>query len=152
MSHHQLRRGGPLVDHLGDALGLGLDLRDLFIGDFTALWLGDAAGAAVDFVVRGNQSRSDVDLLQCCAEVAAAVDDQVTRAVLWRSVDDLTDLPALAADYFERRDELGERGIHLVDEIAVSTDELRSMAVTTMSDDPGWDDITHLFDVCPDCD
>ncbi len=135
------------IDHLGDALGIGLDLTDMFDGPFCALWLGDDIGTVLDFVVLTDERGRDVDRLVLYAAVGASVDPCITRAVLWHTVDDITDVPDLAAQFFSRRDRLELSWVDLVDEIAVADEELRSLAVTTLSDEAGWDDVTHLLDV-----
>ncbi len=54
----------------------------------------------------------------------------------------MTDGPNLSADYFDHRDTVEEAGALLVDEIVIGDDELRSMAITTFSDETGWDDVS----------
>lgn len=67
-------------------------------------------------------------------------------------VDTLADALGIGLDLVETFGLLGDfcahAGVILIDEIAVSDDELRSIAVTTFTDEPGWDDVTdRLFPV-----
>lgn len=135
------------VDTLGDALGIGLELKELFGGDdLCALWLGRADGSLVDFVVLTEERGGDDDRLTWYAEASAHADADVCRAVVWRTVDDIADVPGLALAFFDRRDRLESAGVTLVDEIAVADDEFRSLAVATLCDEAGWDDVTLLLD------
>lgn len=134
------------VVNLHDALAIGLDLQELFGPQpLCALWLGDDTGAVLDFVLLTEHRGRDVDHLVWYASVTAHIDHGIERAVLWRTVDDITDVPELARQFFHRRDRLEADGLTLVDEIALSDEELRSLAVTTLSDEPDWDDVTHLL-------
>ncbi len=128
---------------LGDAFVVGLDLVELFgeDTDFCAVWLGTDDGTMRDFVICTEDSGRDVDHLVRYAAVGARLLD-APRAVLWRSADDLTDGPALSASFFDHRDLLEEADAQLVDEIVLGGDELRSLAITTFSDEPGWDDVS----------
>lgn len=131
------------VRTMGDALGIGLELTEIFAmgGDVCAVWLGAEDGSTRDFIVCNEHRGRDVDqLVQYAAVGARALD--VSRVVLWRSDDDLTDGPELAATFFDHRDLLEEAGAVLVDEIVLGDDEVRSMAVTTFTDEPGWDDVS----------
>lgn len=132
------------VDTLADALGIGLDLLDLFgpDGDFCAMWLGDDVGRLRDFVVFTDHRGRDVDRL---VTYASAVSQPLgaDRVVLWRTAEDLTDAPTLATAYFDRRERLENAGVELIDEIIIGTDELRSTAITTFTDAPGWDDVSE---------
>lgn len=131
---------------LSDALSIGLDLLDLFAADdCCGLWLGDDAGAMRDFVVCTADRGRDIDPLVRYALVAASLTDS-SRALVWRTVDDLADGPGLASGYFERRERFADHGVLLVDEIALGDDDLRSLAITTFTDEPGWDDVSARLD------
>lgn len=135
---------GPLeVRTLQDAFSIGLDLTDLFgpDGDFCAVWLGDDDGTMRDFVVCTEDRGRDVDRLVRYAAVGSRL-LAAERAVLWHTAHDLGDAPALAADFFDHGDLLAAAGATLIDEIALGADELRSLAITTFTDPPGWDDVT----------
>lgn len=144
--------GALYIHTLSDALGIGLDLLDLFAadGDCCAVWLGDAAGALRDFVICTEDRGRDCDRLVRYAMLSATLLDDVTQAVLWRTADDLGDAPALALRFFDHRDELGSIGVDLVDEIALGDDELRSVAITSFVDPPGWDDVSAGLTCSPD--
>ncbi len=132
---------------LADALDIGLDLADLFGGDpFCAVWLGDADGVALDFVICTVDSGRDVDHLARYAGIGATLIG-AERVVLWTSDDDLTDGPRLADAYFAHRDMLDDAGAQLVDEIVIGDDEFRSMAITTFTDEPGWDDMSDRIEL-----
>ena len=151
---------GPDVDTLdvftlADALGLGLAMAERFggeRGEFCALWLGDDVGRMLDFVVCTDEGDRDVETLVPCAVIGASLLG-ATRVLLWRTDDDLTDGPRLADDYFRHRDLIAEAEIDagtkavLVDEIVIGDDELRSMAITTFTDEPGWDDVSDRLTV-----
>lgn len=128
---------------LSDALCLGLDLLDLFGADhdLCAVWLGDADGRTRDFVLCTEDRHRDAErmLRYACVAVGAV---GAARVVLWRTTGDLHDAPALAGDYFVHADEVEQTGATLVDEIVLGRDELRSLAVTTFTDEPGWDDVS----------
>ena len=132
------------MDTLADALGVGLELLELFVpdGDCCAIWLGGDDGTTRDFVVCTDEASPDAERLVRYAMVGAALLDDVSQAVLWRTVDDITDGWQLTDDFFDHRADLASIGVSLVDEIALGDDELRSLAVTTFSDPPGWDDVT----------
>lgn len=129
------------VHTLADALGIGLGIAEEFGDDFCAAWLGDEDGVGLDFVVCTGEADPDIDQLAPYVAIAASI-VEATQVVLWTSDDDLTDGPRLADGYFLRRDLLSESGVTLVDEIVIGDDELRSMAITTFTDDPGWDDVS----------
>lgn len=133
---------------LGDAFIIGLDLVDLFGGDvdFCAVWLGGDDGSMRDFVICTEDCGRDVDHLVRYAAVGARLLD-APRAVLWRTADDLTDGPTLSASFFAHRDLLEEADAHLVDEIVLGGDELRSLAITTFTDPPGWDDVSDRIEL-----
>ena len=133
---------------LADALTTGLDLVDVFgrDGDFCAAWLGDDNGATIDFVVFTEESGLDVEHLVRYGAIGAGVLG-ARRVVVWCSDDDLTDGPRLADAYFRHRDTIEEAGATLVDEIVLGGEELRSMAVTTFTDEPGWDDVSERVEV-----
>ena len=138
------------MDTLADALGVGLELLDLFAhdGECCAIWLGGDDGTTRDFVVCADDDTPDPDRLVRHAMVGAALIDDVSQAVLWRTVDDVSDGWQLTDDFFDHRADLASIGVSLLDEIALGDDELRSLAVTTFSDPPGWDDVTdRLFEV-----
>ena len=137
--------GALCVRTLGDALGIGLELLDLFAdeGGCCAVWLGDADGHELDFVLCTDDRGRDVDRLLRYAALGAAVIDDVASAVLWRTVDDITDGWTLTEDFFAHRNHLAAYGLPLVDEIALCGEELRSLAVTSFSDREGWDDVTE---------
>ena len=138
--------GALRIRTLRDALGIGLDLLDLFGhgGDCCAIWLGSADASMRDFVICHEDRGRDADGLVRYGTISATVLEGVTRAVVWRTVDDLTDAPALSAAFFEHQSELASVGVTLVDEIALCDDELRSLAVTSFADGEGWDDVTAL--------
>lgn len=134
---------------LADALGLGLAMAERFggeRGEFCALWLGDDVGRMLDFVVCTDEGDRYVETLVPCAVIGASLLG-ATRVLLWRTDDDLTDGPRLADDYFLHRDLIAEAGAVLVDEIVIGDDELRSMAITTFTDEPGWDDVSDRLTV-----
>ncbi len=139
------------VHTLADALCIGLDLVDVFgrAGDFCAVWLGTDDGAMCDFVICSEDRGRDVDHLVRYAAIGARLVD-APRAVLWRSADDLTDGPGLSSSFFDHRDLLEEAGAQLVDEIVLGGDELRSLAITTFSDQPGWDDVSDRIPLAGD--
>lgn len=132
-----------VVDTLAAALGVGLDLVDVFgpEGDFCAVWLGDPDSGLRDFVIFTEHRGRDVDRLVTYAS-AVAEPLGADRVVLWRTADDLTDAPALASAYFDRRARLEDAGVELIDEIVIADDEFRSTAITTFTDAPGWDDVS----------
>ncbi|WP_436793867.1 hypothetical protein [Actinospongicola halichondriae] len=136
------------VSTLADAFCIGLDLVDLFgrTGDFCAVWLGTADGTMHDFVVCTEDRGCDVDHLVRYAAVSARL-LQVERAVLWRTDDDLCDGPGLSLEFFDHQEVLSDAGAELVDEIVLGGDELRSMAISTFSDAPGWDDVSDRIAV-----
>lgn len=132
---------------LADAFTIGLDLVDVFSreGDFCAAWLGDDHGATVDFVVLTEEYGDDLDALVRYAAIGAKL-LAAHRVVVWTSDDDLTDGPRLADAYFHHRDTIEDAGATLVDEIVLGGDELRSMAITTFTDEPGWDDVSDRIE------
>jgi hypothetical protein len=131
---------------LADALSIGLEIAEEFGDDFSAVWLGDDDGLGIDFVVCAHEAAPDVDHLARYAAIGAPL-LEASRVVLWTSDDDLTDGPRLADDYFLHRDMLSDAGATLVDEIVIGDEELRSMAITTFTDEPGWDDVSHRIDL-----
>ncbi len=134
---------------LADALGLGLGMAEEFggaRGEFCAVWLGDDSGRMLDFVVCTDDAERDVDDLARYAGIGASLLG-AERVVLWTTDDDLTDGPRLADDYFLHRDLIADAGAVLVDEIVIGDDELRSMAITTFTDEPGWDDVSDRLTV-----
>lgn len=133
---------------LADAFTIGLDLVDVFGrgGDFCAAWLGDDDGTTIDFVVLTDEYGDDLDALVRYAAIGAKL-LAARRVVVWTSDDDLTDGPRLADAYFHHRDTIEDAGAALVDEIVLGGDELRSMAITTFTDEPGWDDVSDRIDV-----
>ena len=135
---------------LADALGHGLGMAEAFggppDGDFCAVWLGDGAGRTLDLVICTDEAERDVDDLVGYAGIGASFLG-AERVVLWTTDDDLTDGPRLADDYFRHRDLLADAGAVLVDEIVIGDDELRSMAITTFTDEPGWDDVSARLEV-----
>jgi hypothetical protein len=138
-------RSDALCIHtLGDALGIGMELLELFRldGDCCAVWLGSADGSMRDFVICNEDRGRDADRLLRYAACTASVLGDVSRAVLWRTVDDITDAPALAEEFFDHQHDLASVGVTLLDEIVLRDDELRSLAVTSFSDCGGWDDVT----------
>lgn len=136
--------GALRIRTLGDALGIGLELLDLFAGDgdCCALWLGDADGIERDFVLCTDERGRDVDRLLRYGALGASLLDDVHGAVLWRTVDDITDGWVLTDAFFAHRAELARVGLPLLDEIVLCGEELRSLAVTSFSDRDGWDDMT----------
>lgn len=136
-----------VVDTLADALGIGMELTDLFAmgGDVCAVWLGTELGTTLDLVICNEDRGRDVDRLVHYAAVGVDLLD-AERVVLWRTADDLADAPDLAEDYFHHRDLLAGAGATLVDEIVLGPDELRSMAITTFTDEAGWDDVSSRID------
>lgn len=133
---------------LADAFTLGLDLADTFgsEGDFCAAWLGDDDGTTIDFVVLTEDYGNDLDALVRYAAIGATLLG-ARRVVVWSSDDDLTDGPRLADAYFHHRDTIEDAGATLVDEIVLGDDELRSLAITTFTDEPGWDDVSDRIEV-----
>lgn len=131
------------VRTLGDALGIGVDLLELFgpDADFCGVWLGLDDGTMRDFVVCTEDRGRDVDGLLRYATLSVSLFTDLETAVLWRTVDDVTDGPALAEAFFEHGARLAAVGLQLLDEIAVRGDDLRSLAVTTFADAEGWDDV-----------
>jgi hypothetical protein len=138
--------GALSIRTLRDALGIGLELIDLFghEGDCCALWLGSSDASMRDFVICHEDRGRDADRLVRYGAISASVLHGVTDAVLWRTAADLTDAPALAAAFFDHQRQLAAAGVTLVDEIALGHDELRSLAVTSFADREGWDDVTAL--------
>lgn len=112
--------GALHIRTLADALGVGLELLDLFVadGDCCALWLGGPAGEELDFVLCADERGRDIDRLLRYAALGAALHDDVTGAVLWRTVDDITDGWALTDAFFDHRAALDTSGLTLLDEIA----------------------------------
>lgn len=138
-----------VIRTLRDACSLGIDLVETFPGDVCTVWLGTDDGATHDLVVCTRERAQDVEEIVGYAALCAALVD-ADRAVLWRTVADLTDGPGLADTYFLHLDRLAAMGVTLLDEILLCDDELRSMAVCTFSDRPGWDDLGPLLDD-PNC-
>lgn len=138
--------GALSVQTLSDALEIGLDLLDMFGhgSDCCAIWLGDDDASMRDFVICHEDRGRDCDRLVRYGTISATLLPGVSRAVLWRTVDDLTDGPGLAAAFFDHQRDLASVGVTLVDEIALGDDELRSLAVTSFADADGWDDVTAL--------
>lgn len=135
------------VHTLRDALEIGLDLLELFAGvDCCAIWLGGDAGVMRDFVICTEDRGRDVDRVLRYGMLSATLLDDVTRAVLWRTVDDLTEATDLAEGFFTHQQLLASIDVELVDEIALRGDELRSLAVTSFADPPDWDDVTASLD------
>lgn len=135
------------IHTLRDALELGIDLLELFAGvDCCALWLGGDAGTVRDFVMCTEERGRDVERVLRYGMLSATLLDDVTQAVLWRTVDDLTEGPALVGEFFAHQQLLASVDVELVDEIALRVDELRSLAVTSFADPSGWDDVTGLLD------
>lgn len=136
--------GALRIRTLSDALEIGLELLDLFGhgGDCCAIWLGDDDSSLRDFVICNEDRGRDSDRLLRYGMVSATVLDGVTRAVLWRTVDDITDGPGLAQDFFSHQRDLASVDVTLLDEIVLCRDELRSLAVTSFADPEGWDDVT----------
>lgn len=130
------------VGTLSDALAIGLDLVDLFGADtdFCAVWLGDD-GVRRDLVICTDDRGRDVSRLIRDACISIGMLD-ASQVVLWRTAADLTDAPRLAGDYFVHSADVEAAGATLVDEIVLGGDELRSLAVTTFTDAPGWDDVS----------
>lgn len=136
--------GALRIRTLADALGIGLEMLDLFAadGDCCAIWLGGPDGEERDFLLCTDERGRDVERLLRYGGLGAALLEGVTGAVLWRTVDDITDGWALTDAFFDHRAELASSGLTLLDEIALCGDQLRSMAVTSFSDVEGWDDVT----------
>ena len=130
---------------LADALGHGLGMAEEFGDEFCAVWLGDGTGRTLDLVICTDEAERDVDDLVDYAGIGASFLG-AERVVLWTTDDDLTDGPRLADDYFRHRDLLADSGAVLVDEIVIGADELRSMAITTFTDEPGWDDVSERLE------
>ncbi len=137
------------IHSLRDACSLGIDLVENFPGDVCAVWLGTDEGKVRDFVICTRERAQDVEEIVGYAALSAALVD-ADRAVVWRTVAGLDDAPALADTYFLHLDRLAVMGVTLLDEIVMTGDELRSMAITTFTDRPGWDDISALLEG-PDC-
>ncbi len=103
-----------------------------------------------DFVICTEDRGRDVDRVLRYGMLSATLLDVVTRAVLWRTVDDLTEATSLAEGFFAHQQLLASIGVDLVDEIALRGDELRSLAITSFADPPDWDDVTALLDPAAD--
>ena len=133
---------------IADAFTIGLDLVDVFgrEGDFCAAWLGEDDGTTIDFIVLTEEYGKDLDALVRYAAIGTNL-LAARRVVVWCSDDDLTDGPRLADTYFHHRDTVEDAGATLVDEIVLGGDELRSMAITTFTDEPGWDDVSDRIEV-----
>lgn len=139
---------GLEITQLSDALGIGLEMLELFGDvDVCAAWLGTADGRMCDYVVCTEDRGRDVGLL---VSYVAAVADAVgaDSAVLWRATDGLADVTALASAFFDHVETLEQAGVHLLDEIVFERELLRSMAVTSFTDGDGWDDVTSRLSSC----
>lgn len=138
------------IHSLRDACGIGLGLAEDFGPEpFCAVWLGYDDGTMADFVVLAEERGRDIESLVECARLAARLLPLADRVVLFQGDGDIDidDTPALANRFFDHRDRLAAVGHTLVDEIVINHDDIRSLAITTFSDEPEWDDLTALLDL-----
>lgn len=132
-----------LSDALATALYLLEELPDAT--DVAALWLGDHDGRMLDMIVLVDDRADDVDLLVSATQLLGDEPGAPAQAVVLRSADRIDDGHHLAATYFDRRDGLAAAGVTLLDEVVMAGEHLRSMAITTFTDAPDWDDVSELL-------